>query len=79
MKLGGIGGSIADLGKPIRISLGFGVTIGGGGPDRGHRSPKIVRVFGIVRGDHAVGKTQIEQGEQPGVVSVVGLCASDAV
>ena len=66
--VGGIGGSIADFGKPIRISFGFGATVGGGGPDRGHRSPKIARVFGIVKGDQAAGKTQIEQGEQPDVV-----------
>src|SRR6266436_8702936 len=45
-RVGGVRGGIADLGKPIRVSLGFRVTIRSGSTDRGHWSPQIVRVFG---------------------------------
>src|SRR6266478_7394232 len=67
-RVGGVRGGVADLGKPIRVSLGFRVTIRSGSPDRGHWSPEIVRVFGIVEGDHAVGETQIKQGKEPSVL-----------
>ena len=67
-RVGGVRGGVADLRKPSRVSLGFRVTIRSGSPDRGYWSPEIVRVFGIVEGDHAVGKTQIQQGEQPSVL-----------
>ena len=61
--VGGVRGGVAHLGKPIRIRLGFRVTIRSGSADRGDRSPEIVGVFGVVEGDHPVGKAQIEQGE----------------
>ena len=78
-RVGRVWGSVAHLGKPIGISLGFRVTVGSGRADRGHRSPEIVGVFGIVECDHPVGETQIKQRKQPGFSAVVRLCATEAV
>jgi len=49
--VGGVRGGVADLGKPIGISLGFRVTVPSGRADRGNWSPEIVDVFSIVECD----------------------------
>src|SRR5215471_19315687 len=66
--VGRVRGGIADLGKPIGISLNVWVPVRSGCADRGHRAPKIVGIFRIVEGDDRVGKTQIEQRKQASVL-----------
>src|ERR1700682_6640159 len=51
--------------EPIRISHCFRVVVGITGPNSGNWSPEIVGVFGVVKGDHVIGKTQIKQSKQP--------------
>src|SRR6266852_1287112 len=63
--IGWVGGGLADFWKPIRISHCFRVVIGISSPNRRHWSPEIVCVFGVVEGDHVIGKTQVHQREQP--------------
>src|SRR5215469_9621141 len=66
--VGRVRGCVADLGKPIGIGLGFRVAVRRGRADRGHRPPEIVSVFRVVKCDHGIGKTQIEQRKQPSVL-----------
>src|ERR1700752_4779173 len=67
-RIGWVGSGLADFRKPIRIPHGFRVDAGIRGPNRGYWPPEIVCVFGVVKGDHVIGKTQIEKREQPGAL-----------
>src|SRR6202022_245998 len=41
----------------------FWVAIRSGGSNRSHRPPKVIRVLGVVEGNHRIGKRKIEQRE----------------
>ena len=56
-----IGRGFSNLRDPLRISDGAGIVIRVGGADGGHGPPKVVRVLGVVEGDHAVGERQVQQ------------------
>ena len=58
--VGGVWGGVADLGKPVGISVGVRVSIRRGCANCGYRAPEIVSVFGIVKGDDPIGKTKIQ-------------------
>src|ERR1700758_1578668 len=59
--VGGVWGGVADLGKPVEISVGVRVSVRSGCANCGYRSPEIVSVFGIVEGDDPIGETEVEQ------------------
>src|SRR4029077_16048455 len=64
-RIGWCGGGLAVFRKPIRIPHGFRVDAGIRGPNRGYWPPEIVCVFGVVKSDHVIRKTQIKKREQP--------------
>src|SRR5437667_8545930 len=67
-RVGGIGGRLAYLRKPIRVNQRVGVVVRISSPDGGHRPPEIVCVFGVVEGNHTVGQCQVKQGKQAGTL-----------
>jgi len=61
-------GGLANFRQPIRISNSFRVDCGISGPNGGYWPPEIVSIFGVIKGDHVIGKTQVKQGKQPGIL-----------
>jgi len=44
------------------------VAVRGGGSNRSHRPPKVIRVLGVVKCDHFICKGEIEQREHTGAL-----------
>src|SRR4030095_1569195 len=63
--VGRVGGSLPDFREPIGISRCLRVVVGIASANGGHRSPQIVCVFGIVKGDHVIRKTKVKECKQP--------------
>src|SRR6266446_3494921 len=66
--IGWVWSGLTDFREPVRIRDGFRVDAGIRSSNRGHWPPEIVGVFGVVKSDHVVGKTQVQQREQPGTL-----------
>src|ERR1700721_2660487 len=67
-RIGWIGSGFADSRQPIRISNGFRVDSRIGSSNGGHWPPEIVGVFGVVKGNHVISKTQVQQSKQPRIL-----------
>src|SRR4029077_14001119 len=67
-RIGWVWGGLTDFREPVGIRHGFSVDAGIRGSNRGYWPPEIVCVFGVVKSDHVVGKTQVQQCEQPGTL-----------
>src|SRR5260370_3132143 len=63
-----VGRCLAYVRQPARIADCFRIVVSIASTNGGHRSPQIVRVFGVVKGDYLVRKTQVKQSEQAGIL-----------
>ena len=67
-RIGWVGGGLTDFREPVRIRHGFRVDADIRSPNRGYWPPEIVCVFGVVKSDHVIGETQVQQRKQPGTL-----------
>ena len=64
-RVGGIGGGVAGERQPGRVGGRVRVAVGVGEPDRSHRTPELVGVLGVVKGDRGVGEAEVQRGKEP--------------
>src|SRR4029077_6841888 len=55
----GIWRCVPDLGKPIGIRQRGWIAVVGSLPDCSHRSPEVIGVLGVVKGNHSVGEAEV--------------------
>src|SRR5207302_3832444 len=63
-----IGSGSTCLREPIWIRCRVGVAVRGAGSNRSHGPPEVIRVFAVVKCDHFICKSEIEQREHTGAL-----------